>query len=133
MRNYGGCILFLAIFAICSHVARSAGDPFVHLIGHYSDADLAKGASPTTLPRTYLYDANNQLVSPENWPAELAEVKKHIGDAYCCVSDDKKPDQGKEPPADCVRVVYGTDVAANFVGLTDSVGRPIQMHDLPRR
>ncbi len=132
MRNYG-YILFLVLFMICSHVARSAGEPVVHLIGHYSDADLAKGASPSTLPRTYLYDANNQLVPPENWPAELAEVKKHTGDAYCCVSDNEKPDQGKEPMTDCIRVVYGTDFAASFAGLMDSAGRPIEMQDLPRR
>ena len=126
-------ILFLVSFLIFVNLAHSSGTQFVHVTGHYSDADLSKGSGPTSLPRAYLYDAKDDLVPPEKWPSELAEVKEHIGDAYCCVSDTDKPSQGNEPPADCLKVVYGTDITKNFVGLMDATGRPIHIRDLPKR
>lgn len=104
---------------------------FVHLTGHYSDEDLVKGAAPKLLPMTFLYDANNILVPADQWPADLAEVKKHVGKGYCCVSENK-PEQENEPPADCVKAVFGTDIAANFKGLKNSAGSPIGLHDVPK-
>src|SRR5271170_7680066 len=115
MSKILGSFLLLAPLLIGANLAQSVNSQFIHLTGHFSDEDLAKGASPTSLPRTYLYDAQNHLVPPEKWPAELAEAKKHIGDA-----------------ADCVKVAYGTDIAANFAGLMDAKGRPIQIRDLPK-
>jgi hypothetical protein len=104
---------------------------FVHMTGHYSDEDLVKGAAPKLLPMTFLYDANNNLVPVDQWPADLAEVKKHVGNGYCCVSD-KKPEKENERPADCVRAVFGTDIEANFRGLKDLTGSPIRMDDVPK-
>jgi hypothetical protein len=104
---------------------------FVHLTGHYSDEDLVKGAAPKLLPVTFLYDAHNNLVPADRWPAELADVKKHVGNGYCCVSENK-PEKEGEPPADCVRAVFGTDVNANFKGLKDSAGNVIRIRDVPK-
>src|SRR6266571_38090 len=103
---------------------------FVHLTGHYSDADLVKGAAPKLLPMTFLYDTNNNLVPADQWPAELADVKKHVGNGYCCVSENK-PAKENEPPADCVKAVFGTDIKANFKGLKDSAESPIGLGDVP--
>ena len=132
MSKILGSFLLLAPLLIGANLAQSVNSQFIHLTGHFSDEDLAKGASPTTLPRTYLYDSNNRLVPQEEWPTELAEVKKHGGDAYCCVSEHEIPNGSNEPPADCVRAVYGTNVAANFSGLKDSTERPIVRMPVPR-
>lgn len=116
-----------------AHAASGHTSPptqFVHLTGHYSDEDLVKGAAPKRLPMTFLYDVNNNLVPADQWPAELADVKKHVGDGYCCVSENK-PEKENEPPADCVKVVYGTNIEANFKGLEDPVGNPIGLSDVP--
>ena len=121
-------LLTAASFAASSHASDAQ---FVHLAGHYSDADLVKGAAPKLLPMTFLYDANNNLVPKEQWPADLVEVKKQVGNGYCCVSENK-PAKNNEPPADCVKAVFGTDMAANFKGLMDAAGNPIQMRDIPK-
>jgi len=111
--------------------AVSAADPqFVHLTGHYSDEDLVKGAAPHSLPMTFLYDADDHLVPVDQWPADLAKMKKHVSDGYCCVSD-SKPAHAGEPPADCIKLVFGTDAAANFKGLMDASGKPILKSDIP--
>jgi|ERR1700678_2184868 hypothetical protein len=95
-------LLTAASFAASSHASDAQ---FVHLAGHYSDADLVKGAAPKLLPMTFLYDANNNLVPKEQWPADLVEVKKQVGNGYCCVSENK-PAKNNEPPADCVKAVF---------------------------
>jgi hypothetical protein len=123
------CLIISALAYPC--VRNTSTTQFVHLTGHYSDADLVKGAAPKLLPMTFLYDANNNLVPVEKWPSDLAELKKHVGNGYCCVSENK-PEKENEPPADCVRAVFGTDMAANFKGLMDSVGKPIQMNSVPK-
>jgi hypothetical protein len=79
---------------------------------------------------TFLYDTNNNLVPADQWPAELADVKKHVGNGYCCVSENK-PSKENEPPADCVKAVFGTDIKANFIGLKDSAESPIGLGDVP--
>lgn len=124
-------VLLLLLTLIYGHAGLASESQFLHLTGHYSDEDLVKGAAPKLLPMTFLYDANNNLVPAEQWPVALAEVKKHIGNGYCCVSE-KKPEKQGEPPADCVRAVFGTDIAANFRGLKDSSGNPILMSDVPK-
>jgi hypothetical protein len=121
----------LMLAVVCGGIGHASGTHFVHLTGHYSDADLIKGAAPKLLPMTFLYDANNSLVPVEQWPPDLADLKKHVGNGYCCVSENK-PEKDNEPPADCVRAVFGTDMAANFKGLMDSAGKPIQMRDVPK-
>lgn len=121
----------LLLIAICCAVGRATALPFVHLTGHYSDADLVNGAAPKLLPMTFLYDANNNLVPKERWPADLAEVKKQVGNGYCCVSENK-PEKDNEPPADCVKAVFGTDISANFKGLMNAAGKSIQLDDVPK-
>jgi hypothetical protein len=111
--------------------SRASTSQFVHLTGHYSDEDLVKGAAPKLLPMTFLYDANDNLVPVEQWPADLAEVKKHVGNGYCCVSENK-PEKANESPSDCVRAVFGTDIQANFKGLKDPGGNPIGLGQVPK-
>ena len=122
--------LLVATFAFAPGGDASTAQ-FVHLTGHYSDEDLVKGAAPKLLPMTFLYDANNNLVPVEQWPGDLAEVKKHVGNGYCCVSENK-PAKENEPPADCVRAVFGTDIQANFRGLKDLGGNPIRLEQVPK-
>jgi thiol-disulfide isomerase/thioredoxin len=124
-------VSLLILSSIYGNVSHAYDAHFAHLTGHYTDADLVNGAAPKLLPMTFLYDANNQLVPVENWPTDLAEVKKHVGNGYCCVSENK-PEKDNEPPADCVRAVFGTDIAANFKGLMDSAANPIQLRDVPK-
>ena len=54
-----------------------------------------------------------------------------MGDGYFCVSDKAHPSLGNEPPADCVRVVYGSDMAANFKGLMDAAGKALTVGGIP--
>jgi hypothetical protein len=131
MHNTVRSMLLLTAILICANFARSSINQFVHLTGHYSDADLVKGAAPKILPMTFLYDANNHLVPVDEWPAGLAVVKKHVGNGYCCVSE-KKPEKENEPPADCVKAVFGTDINTNFRGLMDTTGNPLIMGDVPK-
>lgn len=100
------------------------------LSGHYSDAQLA-AVKGMTLPRTFLYSKENRLIPKEDWPAELAEVKKNGGDAYCCVSESDAPAKSDGPPENCVKIVYGTDIAENFKGLLKANGSPLTMQTLP--
>jgi thiol-disulfide isomerase/thioredoxin len=97
---------------------------------HFTDAHLA-GINSMTLPRTFLYDANNVLIAQENWPAELAALKEHVGAAYCCVSDEPQAAGQKGPPADCQRIVYGQNIAENFTGLLDHAKQPVVLAQLP--
>lgn len=131
MHNPVRSTLLLAAVLICANFARSSTNQIVHLTGHYSDADLVQGAAPKILPMTFLYDANNHLVPVDEWPADLADVKKHVGNGYCCVSE-RKPEKENEPTADCVRAVFGTDINANFRGLMDKAGNPIAISDVPK-
>src|ERR1700722_13513837 len=124
-------LLLTAVIAYNVPAHAESPDQFVHMTGHYSDEDLVRGAAPKLLPMTFLYDANNNLVPADQWPAELADVKKHVGNGYCCVSENK-PEKENEPPADCVKAVFGTDIAANFRGLKNSADRPIGLGDVPQ-
>jgi AhpC/TSA family len=131
MRIIAAAICLIVTAFMYSDSACASTHQFVHLTGHYSDEDLVKGAAPKLLPMTFLYDANNSLVPADQWPEDLAEVKKHIGNGYCCVSENK-PEKEGEPPADCVRAVFGTDIKANFKGLKDSAGNAIRIRDVPK-
>jgi hypothetical protein len=115
-----------------SSLASESQDGTTHLIGHYTD-DILANYGRLTLPRTFLYNSRNKLVPAERWPAELKEVRKNMGDAFCCVSEDtaQKPESG--PPVDCVKIVYGKNVATNFDGLLDAADNPIRLDNLPSR
>ena len=131
MRRFPSLAACLLIAMGFNSLGRAAEVQFAHLTGHYSDADLVNGAAPKLLPMTFLYDADNKLVPKEQWPAALTEVKKQVGNGYCCVSENK-PEKDNEPPADCVKAVFGTDISANFKGLMGAGGNPIQLHDVPK-
>lgn len=98
--------------------------------GTYSDGQLA-GVGTFTLPRTFLYDRTGELIPHEQWPTELAEVRRHAGEAFCCVSKTPAKPGGSGPPPDCEIVVYGTDVQESFEGLLDASGRGIAYEALP--
>jgi hypothetical protein len=72
------------LFAFASLDAFSVDSPVAHIVGHYSDQQLAD-VRTLILPRLFLYDSKNQLVPDEQWPAELADVMKHKGDGRCCL------------------------------------------------
>ena len=127
MRSGPHFILFIA--AVGSSLASADGQVF-HLTGHYSDRRLANYGR-LTLPRVFLYDSHNKLVPDERWPAELAGVRKQKGDAYCCVSESRDPNPGSEPPKNCKRIVYGTNVAADFKDLMNATEDAIRIGDLP--
>jgi hypothetical protein len=113
--------------------AAFAGEPgagIIHVMGHYTDSHLANYGR-LTLPRTFLYNSKNQLVAATRWPRELKEVKRNMGDAFCCVSDDNSPRPANGPPADCVKIIYGENVSTNFDGLLDPSGNPIVLSKLP--
>ena len=107
----------------------AADSPVVHVVGHYSDKQLEE-THILQLPRTFLYDAKNQLVPDDQWPAELADVRNHRGKGDCCLSYDKNPNPSG-PPEACAKTVYETEVGANFVGLIDVKGAPIGMQNIP--
>jgi hypothetical protein len=112
----------LACLSLASAGEPAAGIP--HVIGHYSDDDLAHYGA-LTLPRTLLYDAKHRLIPADQWPRELAHVRQYMGDAFCCVSQDQPPPTA--PPADCVKILYGEQIASNFTGLLDATGKPISL------
>lgn len=101
------------------------------IVGTYSDEQLA-ATQVLTLPRTFLYDGGGTLIPRERWPAKLAEVKKHAGDAFCCISETPPPPGSSDPPEDCQIVVYGTDVRENFEGLRGPSGQAIAYESLPK-
>src|ERR1700761_1407857 len=107
--------------------ASSAAAPGSHIVGHYSDAQLAEGRT-LILPRVFLYDASNHLVPDDQWPIELAEVKKHKGQGRCCFS--YTPHSSSGPPPECANPVYG-DQGANLSGLTDDAGSKIDFASAP--
>jgi thiol-disulfide isomerase/thioredoxin len=116
------------IFMLSNTAAREAIGPKIE--AHFTDAHLA-GFKSMTLPRTFLYDANNVLIPQENWPTELAGLKEHVGAAYCCVSDLPQSAEQKGPPADCQRIIYGQNIVENFTGLRDQSNKPVLLANLP--
>lgn len=123
----------IAIVVLCAAALAFTPPTFAgperSIEGTYSDEQLA-GVGAFTLPRTFLYDEDGELIPQEDWPAELAEVKRHAGDAYCCVSKTPAPPGSSGPPPDCEILVYGTEIQ-NFDGLVDGSGRRIAYEDLP--
>lgn len=117
-----------ALPAVTSNPSTTASRP---IVGVYRDEQLA-GIGSFTLPRTFLYDRNGELIPQEKWPVELRDLKQLAGDAFCCVSDTPAPPGSSGPPSDCKIVVYGTDVQENFKGLIDRSGRKIAYQALPR-
>ncbi|MDB5970808.1 MAG: hypothetical protein JWQ90_3258 [Hydrocarboniphaga sp.] len=120
-RDAAALLLTLASVAYTAGAAdTSIATP--HLLGHFSDAQLGAIGS-FSLPRTFVYDAGGKMLQPEAWPADLAEVKKTLGDAYCCVDDGK---------GSCVPIPYGEYIGENFAGLMDATQKPITLAALPR-
>lgn len=123
MHAHRIAILALSLgFLACNASAADPSASTPHLQGHYRDAQLGAITS-FSLPRTFLYDASGKLLQPDAWPADLADVKKTLGDAYCCVDDGK--DQ-------CVPIPYGEQVGNNFDGLLDAAQKPITLAGLPK-
>jgi hypothetical protein len=116
------------IFLLSNTAARATNSEKVE--AHFTDAQLA-GFKSMTLPRTFLYDAKNELIPQENWPAELVGLKELVGAAYCCVSDLPRSAEQKGPPADCQRIIYGQNIAENFTGLRDQSNKPVLLANLP--
>jgi len=85
-----------------------------------------------TLPRVHLYDHEGKLVGRDAWPAEMAAIKAHAGEAFCCVSDKPVKPGSKEPPEDCKVIVYGEDIREHFDRLRTASGAPVRYQDLPR-
>jgi len=53
-----------------------------------------------------------------------------MGDAFCCVSQGSVQTSATVPPVDCVKIIYGQSVSANFDGLLDAADDPIRLGDL---
>ncbi len=123
--------LSLPAAAVLSATSKPSAAHGRSIVGTYRDAQLAATGS-FTLPRTFLYDRKGELIPQEKWPPELTELKRHAGDAFCCVSDTPPPRGSSGPPADCKVIVYGTDVLENFKGLIDRSGRQIVYKALPQ-
>lgn len=126
-------IALLALLAF--DVAPSSTSPRSSLEGRpiagtYSDEQLA-AIGRFTLPRVFLYDGNGALIPQEKWPLELGELKRHAGEAFCCVSETPPP-PGGGPPPDCEVIVYGAEVRENFAGLLDKSGHAITYESLPK-
>jgi hypothetical protein len=115
-------------FLLASLPASAAPREFV---GAYSDEQLV-ALKGLTFPRLHLYNQAGKLVDQKHWPRELRLVKKHAGEAFCCVSDKPAPPGSLGPPPDCKRIVYGEDVSAHFAGLLTTSGSLIRYSDLPR-
>jgi hypothetical protein len=124
MRYSAGLIL---IVAIASVKAFSSYSSVPHIVGHYSDTQLAD-IRTLILPRVFLYDSKNQLVPDEQWPTELAEVRKHKGDGRCCLIYYKTPDGG--PPPECANPLFGNE-GVNWSGLTGDKGTKIDLQTAP--
>jgi thiol-disulfide isomerase/thioredoxin len=116
------------IFLVANVAAGDAIGPKVQ--AHFTNAHLAN-VNSMTLPRTFLYDAKNELIPQENWPGELAGLKELVGAAYCCVSDLPQSAEQKGPPADCQRIIYGQNIAENFTDLRDQSNKPVLLVTLP--
>jgi hypothetical protein len=125
-----GSLLILLLTGSLIAGASSRAVQVGRVSGHYTDQQLGTLGS-FTLPRTLLYDKANRLVPHEAWPEELADVKKRVGDAYCCVSKEGETNPGGGPPKDCVKLYYGADIAESFKGLLDADGSPITLKSLP--
>lgn len=91
-----------------------------------------KALKSLTFPRLHLYDAHGRLLPREQWAPELAEIQRHAGEAYCCVSDQPAPADGSGPPPDCKRLVYGEHIEDHFVGLISADGKPVRYAALPK-
>jgi hypothetical protein len=117
----------ICFFAFTSLPAFSAESPVAHIVGHYSDKQLEE-VRTLILPRIFLYDSKDQLVPDEQWPPELAEVKKHKGDGRCCLTYYKTPGGG--PPPECANPLFGNE-GANWSGLTDNKGTKIDLQTAP--
>lgn len=88
---------------------------------HYADARLAAFES-FSLPRTFLYDRNGQLLAEHDWPAALASIKAQIANAECCVSEDEGP---------CVPKPFTPPLAEHFAGLLDRNSATLGQAQLP--
>jgi len=99
------------------------------VVGSYRERP--KALKSLTFPRLHLYDAQGRLLPREQWAPELAEVQRHAGEAYCCVSDQAAPADGSGPPPDCKRLVYGERIEEHFVGLISAAGEPVRYAALP--
>jgi hypothetical protein len=118
-----------AVALILAMLASGGAASQAPLTGHYADETL-RALKHFTLPRIFVYDSRDRLIPQERWPSELRAVKALAGEAYCCVSQQPSaPDGG--PPADCVKIPYGTDMHENFAGLKASDGTPIEPARLP--
>jgi hypothetical protein len=117
----------ICLFALASLRAYPADAPVVHMVGHYSDKQLEK-VRVLILPRIFLYDATNHLVPDEQWPVELADVKKHKGDGRCCLSYTKSTGDG--PPPECAKPLFG-NTGANWSGLQDETGTTMNLQTTP--
>lgn len=100
------------------------------LLGTFSDKQLLS-VKRLTLPRVHVYDKSGHLIERSHWPSELDGVKRHAGEAFCCVSEQPSLPGSFGPPADCKIIVYGADVHEHFVELRTSSGMQIKYRDLP--
>lgn len=98
--------------------------------GTYSDSQLL-AVKRLTLPRIHLYDQSGRLIERGNWPAELDNIRRQAGEAFCCVSDKPRPSGSSGPPPDCKLIVYGADVHEHFIELRTALGTPISYENLP--
>jgi hypothetical protein len=117
----------ICLFALASLRTYSADSTVAHIVAHYSDKQLEE-VHTLVLPRVFLYDAKNHLVPDEQWPAELADVKKHKGDGRCCLSYVKNAAGG--PPPECANALFGNE-GANWSGLTDEKGTKVALPTAP--
>jgi hypothetical protein len=123
--RYSASLIWLLAFA--SVRAYSGDAPVFHIVGHYSDRQLEQ-VRVLVLPRIFLYDETNHLVPDEQWPVELADVKKHKGDGRCCLSYTKSTGGG--PPLECANPLFGNE-GANLSGLQDETGTTINFQTTP--
>jgi len=117
--------------ALAGLAARAHAPPRPKLV-MASYRERPKALKSLTFPRLHLYDAAGRLLPREQWAPELAEIQRHAGEAFCCVSDQPAPaDAPAGPPADCKRLVYGERLEEHFVGLITAKGEPLRYADLP--
>lgn len=99
-------------------------------VGTYSDTQLL-AVKRLTLPRVHVYDKSGILLERSAWPNELDNIKRHAGEAFCCVSDKPSPPGSAGPPPDCKIIVYGADVQEHFSELRTTLGAVVQYDKLP--
>ena len=100
---------------------KSPATSAVHIMGHYSDKQLAS-LKNFSLPRTFLYNSSGALIPPERWPGGLAEIKRKVGNAECCTSD---------KPGPCVPKPFTPAETDHFKGLMNSDNAPLARSQVP--